>query len=81
MASEKLDVSDSEQKIAAMIPNTVSSVTKKLVAKIKSPADTLVVCEATGGYEHVLVDALHEAGIPVCVANPRQVRDFAKGHG
>lgn len=27
------------------------------------------------------ITATHEAGIPVCVANPRQVRDFAKGHG
>ena len=43
--------------------------------------DFRVVCEATGGYEHVVVDAMHEAGVPVGIANPRQVRDFAKGHG
>ncbi|TWU05329.1 IS110 family transposase [Allorhodopirellula heiligendammensis] len=81
VASEELDIDDSEQKIAQAVPNTVAAVAKKLVARIKSPSNTLVVCEATGGYEHVLVDAMHEAGIPVCIANPRQVRDFAKGHG
>jgi transposase len=81
VASDELEINDSERKIVQTIPNTVAAVAKKLVAKIKSPSDTLVICEATGGYEHVLVDAMHEAGIPVCVANPRQVRDFAKGHG
>ncbi len=81
VASEELDIDDSEQKIAQAMANTVAAVAKKLVARIKSPSNTLVVCEATGGYEHVLVDAMHEAGIPVCIANPRQVRDFAKGHG
>ncbi len=81
VASDELEISDSEKKIVQAMPNTVAAVAKKLVARIKSPSGTLVVCEATGGYEHVLVDAMHEAGIPVCVANPRQVRDFAKGHG
>ena len=37
-----------------------------------------MVCEGSGGFEHVLVDAMHEAGIAVCVANPRQVRGVAK---
>ena len=42
---------------------------------------TLIVCEATGGYEAALVAALATAGLPVVVANPRQVRDFAKATG
>ena len=41
----------------------------------------LLVCEATGGYEGALVAALGTAGLPVVVANPRQVRDFAKATG
>lgn len=81
IASDKLDVHDSQRKIATTVPNTIAAVASKIAAKIDSPADTLVLCEATGGYEHVLVDAMHQAGIPVCVANPRQVRDFAKAHG
>jgi transposase len=40
-----------------------------------------VVCEATGGYERVVVGMLHLAGIPVSVVNARQVRDFARATG
>ena len=42
-----------------------------------SPA--LLVIEATGGYERAVVAALLEADLPVAVANPRNVRHFAKG--
>ncbi len=38
----------------------------------------LVVLEATGGYESAVVAALHLAGVPVAVVNPRQARDFAR---
>lgn len=41
----------------------------------------LVVLEATGGLEMPLVAALGVAGIPTAVANPRQVRDFARATG
>lgn len=37
--------------------------------------------EATGGYELAVVAALVESQLPVAVANPRQVRDFAKATG
>jgi transposase len=42
---------------------------------------TLVVVEATGGYERGVVAALGSAGVPVVIVNPRQVRDFAKATG
>jgi transposase len=38
----------------------------------------LIVLEATGGIEGSVVRALVAAELPVAVANPRQVRDFAK---
>ncbi|MBA2686868.1 MAG: IS110 family transposase [Gemmatimonadaceae bacterium] len=41
----------------------------------------LIVLEATGGYERGVVAVLAEAGLPVAVVNPRQVRDFAKATG
>jgi transposase len=40
-----------------------------------------VVCEATGGYERPLVQALHQAQIPVSVTNPAQVRAAAQAQG
>lgn len=52
-----------------------------LVSRLRQLAPTLVVLEATGGLERPLVRALVAATLPVIVANPRQVRDFAKATG
>ena len=54
---------------------------RELVARCQALAPTLIVCEATGGYEAALVAALATAQLPVVIANPRQVRDFAKATG
>ena len=43
--------------------------------------DSLVVVEATGGYEAAMVATLATGGLRVAVVNPRQVRDFAKATG
>ena len=51
------------------------------VDRLRGVAPTLIVLEATGGYETPLVAALAATGLPVVVANPRQVRDFAKATG
>ena len=52
-----------------------------VVARLTTLAPTLIVLEATGGYELALVAALAAAGLPVVVANPRQVHDFARATG
>jgi transposase len=44
-------------------------------------APALVVLEATGGYERAAIAALAAARLPLVVANPRQVRDFARATG
>lgn len=81
VASEFLLVSDSRGKIATTVANSVAAIRKEIVKKISSRESTLIVCEGTGGYEQCLVNVAQEAGIAIAVANPRQVRDFAKGHG
>ena len=81
VSKDKLDVSDAARKIKKEIKNSTTSIVKHLVNKIGCPAETFVVCEATGGYERTLVNAMHEAGIPICVANPYQVRQFGNGIG
>lgn len=53
----------------------------QLVRYLRRLRPTLVVCEATGGWERALVSALGSAGLPIAVVNPRQVRDFAKATG
>ena len=43
--------------------------------------DVLIVLEATGGYEVAVVGALAGAGLAVVVANPRQIRAYARATG
>ena len=81
VCTERLDISDSGKAIPMAIEYAIDEIKSKILKKIKDPKKTLVVCEASGGLEYALVDALHDAKIDVCVANPARVRDFAKGHG
>ena len=52
-----------------------------LVVRLRPLGPTLIVCEATGGFERAAIAALAAARLPVVVANPRQVRDFARATG
>ncbi len=52
-----------------------------LVTRLRPLGPALIVCEATGGFERAAIAALAAAGLPVVVANPRQVRDFARATG
>jgi transposase len=54
---------------------------EKLVALFKQLQPAAVVLEATGGYERPVLFAMQDAGLPVTLVNPRQVRDFARGLG
>ncbi len=52
-----------------------------LVERLRALAPTLVVMEATGGYEAVAASAVGAARLPLAVVNPRQIRDFARATG
>lgn len=52
-----------------------------LTAQLVALAPSLVVLEATGGYEFEAACALQAAGLAVAVVNPRQARDFARAMG
>jgi transposase len=54
---------------------------KALVKRLAKIKPTLIVLEATGGYERQVTRALASAELAVYVVNPRQVRDFAKATG
>lgn len=54
---------------------------RTLVKDLRHRSPELIVLEATGGYEVPVVAALAQAGLPLVVANPRQVRDFARATG
>ena len=82
-----LDVSKSTLDVAIrptgqqwQVPHTEEGI-RELVAILVPMHPSLIVLEATGGYELPLVAALAGAKLPVAVVNPRQVRDFAKATG
>jgi transposase len=52
-----------------------------LVEQLKRLRPTLVVLEATGGFETAMASELCAAGLPVAVVNPKRVRDFARAAG
>lgn len=52
-----------------------------IVTRLQPLSPEMVVVEATGGLEALVVTALSSAGLPVVAVNPRQVRDFAKATG
>ena len=80
VAKESFDVASIPAGLVLSLPNDPPGRQHLLEALQKHPV-ALIVLEATGGYERSLVADLLGAGHPVVVANPRQVRDFARGIG
>ena len=54
---------------------------KQLLKRLRPLNPDRIVFEATGGLEAHVALMLSSAGLPVIVANPRQVRDFARSTG
>ena len=52
-----------------------------LIERLRPKAPALIVLEATGGYEAVVLATLLGAGLPALAVNPRQIRDFARACG
>ena len=80
VAKAKLDIASEPPGWTTTTPNTEAGI-HALVPQMQARAPERIVVEATGGYELPVVRALVEAGLPVIVVNPRQVRDFAKATG
>jgi transposase len=53
----------------------------QLLLRLRLFTPSLVVLEATGGFERMVVATLASAALPVVVINPRQIRDFARATG
>jgi len=53
----------------------------EFVKQMQQQPPTLIVLEATGGWEALVTSALAVVGLPVVLINPRQVRDFARASG
>lgn len=60
---------------------TTAQALRALAKRLAKVAPTLIVLEASGGYEIPVIDALLEAGLPVSLVQPARVRDYAKSQG
>ena len=80
VSKQELEVAAHESDFKFRCANKISCF-GQLIAELIVLRPALVVLEATGGLEIPVVNALHAAGLPVVVVNPRQVRDFAKALG
>lgn len=81
VSKAKLDIAFGDAKSTLSIHNAAESIVTKLVNRLQGSLETLVVVEATGGYEGLLTRLLQDHQIAVAVVNPRRVRDFASGIG
>lgn len=52
-----------------------------MIERLRGLAPTLIVLEASGGYEQEALFALLAAGLPAALVNPRQTHAFAKAMG
>lgn len=79
IAKDQLDycISDTDE---GRFPNTTPA-RAAFIAQLKLLRTARVVCEASGGYEKIVVAELLAAGIEVCVVQPGRVRAFAYAEG
>ena len=80
IAKNTLDVADSNSKETRQFNNDQQGITSA-VSYIAGLKPARIILEATGKYEMPLAAELQSKRLPVVIANPRQVRDFARATG
>lgn len=75
-----LDIAISNNNSLLQFPNNEEGL-KALVKALPSKKQTLVILEATGGYEKFAANYLRQKKFSVAVVNAKRVRDFAKASG
>ncbi len=80
IAKDRLDIAVRPTGTSWSVPNDDAGI-DDLRNRLAGLAPSLIVVEASGGYERPVVAALAGAGFPIAVINPRQARDFARSIG
>jgi len=80
IAKPHLDIAVSPGKQHFTVPNTQAGLTT-LMHRLQALQPEIILLEASGGYEFLLVAALREAELPASFINPLQVRQFARSLG
>lgn len=80
VSKSRLDVHVHERTDAWQFHNDMEGI-GELITTLTRLSPTLIVVEATGGYEMLMVSEVCAAGLPVAVVNPTRVRRFAESLG
>lgn len=80
VSKEGLDVAFEPARPALKVANDTGGI-DAVLQQLKQLQVSLVLLEATGGYEAAVACALQAVGYEVVVINPRQARDFARAMG
>lgn len=80
VALDKLDLARTGSDKLFSVANDAKGF-QQIVQALRPLTPAVIVVEATGGLERLLVDTLIDAGLPVAIVNPGHVRHFAKGLG
>jgi transposase len=80
VAKDHLDVHVRPTDEAFRVPHDDAGLAS-LLKRLRALTPSLIVLEASGGYEVPLTAALASATLPLAVVNPRQIRDYARALG
>ena len=80
VSKERLDVAIRPSSERESVTNDEAGI-EALIQRLRKIQASVIVLEATGGFERSVTRALTSAELAVVVVNPRQVRDFAKATG
>ena len=80
VAKDKVDVASSDGTWRAIYPTTPAGLAE-LASEVVTRAPYRVVLEASGGYEMVVLVALHSAQLPVVMVQPSRARAYAAAMG
>jgi transposase len=80
VSKDKLDLGVDGQENISTFTNDAAGITQ-LIELMRRLHPTLIVVEATGGYERAVLNAALEAELPISRVQPGRVRYFAKAQG
>lgn len=78
VSKESLEIQTEQRSLS--VPNTKAGM-NRIIKVAKASGHPFVICEATGGYERLLLERMHAEEISVCRANPARIRAFAASEG
>lgn len=80
VSKAKVDYATSDGGFSGVVPRTAEGLLE-LARELEALEVSRVVLEASGGYERLVLEVLHAAGLPVVLIQPMRARHFARALG